>query len=190
VDIDELKKGYMRQSDYTRKTQELASKARSEQQAELDKARQVIENKDEYPEEDVKAAEYFIKIAKDKFGLLTKQEFDEIKRAEENRARLEGQLQEVDKLSEKYGVKAPDKDELINYMKENQVYNAVTAFKAMKEDEIFEARLKKAREGKKFYDTEKKTEKYGKGDKDKKKMSMDEFLDSELENMDMESANM
>ena len=190
VDIDELKKGYMRQSDYTKKTQELASKSKSEQQAELDKAKQVVENKDEYPEEDVKAAEYFIQIAKDKFGLMTKQEFDEIKRADENKTRLDNQLQEVSELSEKYGVKAPDKEELISYMKENQVYNAVTAFKAMKEDDIFEARLKKTKEGKKSYDTEKKGEKYGKGKKDKKKMSMDEYLDSELEEMDMESSNM
>lgn len=69
--VAELKSGYMRQSDYTRKTQEIA-----EERQKFTQPPTPPSGEDEYPEEDVKAAEYLTRIAKKKFGLLTREEYE------------------------------------------------------------------------------------------------------------------
>lgn len=61
ISLDELKKGYLRQSDYTRKTQELAK----------EREQSMRQSNDDEPD-DVKAAEAFLKSK----GYLTKAEMD------------------------------------------------------------------------------------------------------------------
>lgn len=126
VSLDELKKGYMRQSDYTRKTQELSNK---DKEKVIDKAQDVVDNKDDYPEEDVKTAEYLIKIAKDKLGLLTRDEYEAEKQQEKQISELENSFSELSKETSKMkGMPKVDKDELLEYMKETGIHNPKSAY--------------------------------------------------------------
>jgi len=172
--------GYMRQQDYTRKTQELSSKQKEDEA----KARKMVENPEYYPAEDVKTAEYFLKILKSKYGIITKEEFDAEIEKRDMHDKISKQFDSVDKYAEELGIKKPERLKLIDHMKENQIHSPLAAFKDLYEDYIFQAKLKKANAGNKKYDTERKGEKPPVKGKDDTRKTMSEFLDDELEKID------
>ncbi|MHA1586439.1 MAG: hypothetical protein ACTSUW_03780 [Candidatus Heimdallarchaeota archaeon] len=153
VTLSELKKGYMRQSDYTRKTQELSKK---DEQKVMDKSKEVIENKDDYPEDDVKAAEYFIKIAKDKFGLLTKDEYEAEKMKEKQINELDDSFKNLSSEVKKMkGMPKIDEDDLIDYMKKTGIHNPKAAYLSKYDTEYRDYIIKKSK-GNSSYSTDKK----------------------------------
>ena len=150
--LAELKKGYLRQSDYTKKMQDLSKEKKTEI---INKATDVIENKDEFPEEDVKAAEYFLKIAKAKFGLMTRDELEAEKSKESAVAdfqkRMTTATEEVTKMvfKDDKGVehKMPkfDEDEIIDWMKETGIHNPLAAYKDKYESELQDFIIKRSK---------------------------------------------
>jgi hypothetical protein len=153
VTLAELRKGYLRQSDYTRKMQSLSAKEKEEV---IDKSKEVIENKTDYPEEDVKAAEYFLKIGKEKFGLLTREEVDAEKEAEKQRTEVESEFQNAEKTvsTEFKGLPAFNRQEIAEYMKDTGIYNPLVAYKDKYESEIRDYIIKQSK-GTKSYKTDK-----------------------------------
>lgn len=151
--LGELKKGYLRQSDYTRKMQSLSAREKEEV---IDKSKDVVENKDDYPEEDVKAAEYFLKIGKEKFGLLTREEVEAEKQAERQRTEVENEFQNAEKTveTEFKGLPKFNRQEIAEHMKENGIYNPLVAYKDKYESEIRDYIIKQSK-GSKSYKTDK-----------------------------------
>lgn len=155
VTLDELKKGYMRQADYTRKTQELAQLSKKDQNKVLDKAQNIVDNKEDYPEEDVKTAEYLIKIAKDKFGLMTREEYEAEKMREKQLAELESSFKKLEKeVSQMKGMPPVNQDELLEYMKETGIHNPRSAYLTKYESEYKDYILRQAK-GSTAYKTDK-----------------------------------
>lgn len=176
----EARDGYMRHQDYTRKTQELSQKEKEQ----MTKSQKIVENPEDYPAEDVKTAEYFLKILKSKYGIITKEEFDAEIEKRDMHDKISKQFDSVDKYAEELGIKKPERLKLIDHMKENQIHSPLAAFKDLYEDDIFQAKLKKANAGNKKYDTERKGEKPPVKGKDDTRKTMSEFLDDELEKID------
>ncbi len=143
VTLSELKKGYMRQSDYTRKTQELSKK---DEKKVVDKSKEIIENKEDYPEEDVKAAEYFMKIAKDKFGLLTKEEYEAEKNKEKQINELDNSFKKLSSDVEKMkGMPKVEEDDLIEYMQKTGIHNPKAAYLSKYDTEYRDYIIKKSK---------------------------------------------
>ncbi len=125
----ELAAGYMRHSDYTRKTQELSRMLKDNQKKEIEKAQEVIDNEDEFPEGDIKTAEYIFKIGKSKFGLMTREEYE----AEEEKKKI---ISEFDRkiesaksiISKMKGMPAFNEDEIIDFMKESGIHDPYAAY--------------------------------------------------------------
>lgn len=138
VSQDELKKGYMRQADYTRKTQEIAKQKKGEQDPEGG------DGKSKYPKEDVEAAKYFAKIAKDELGLMTKEDFER-ERAIDS---LEKNINTTIATAKKDGIKL-NKDELIGKMKEQNLPPDV-AYRELKREELMEIAIKKSKGSTKY----------------------------------------
>lgn len=133
VKLSELKKGYMRQADYTKKTQELSQK---EKQEIVEKSKEVIENKDEFPEADVKAAEYFLKIAKSKFGLITREEYDAEKNHEKLVNEFENKMDDArEKASEMKGMPNFEDVAVMKYMQDHNIHDPFVAYKDMNDAE-------------------------------------------------------
>ena len=142
----ELAKGYMRQSDYTRKTQDLKKLPEKEQKVEIEKAKDIVENPENFKPEDIATAEYLLKIAKStgiakKLGLMTREDYD----AEESKKKmvskfnseLDSTKTEVSKMtfsyqengkSVKFSMPPFNEDEIIDYMQESGIHNAKAAY--------------------------------------------------------------
>ena len=143
VTLEELKKGYMRQSDYTRKTQELSKK---DEKKVVDKAKEVVKNKDDYPEQDVETAEYLIKIAKDKFGLMTKDEYEADRQREKQMSELDNSFKKLStEVSKMKGMPKVDDNELLEYMKESGIHNPKAAYLNKYDAEYREYIIKKSK---------------------------------------------
>jgi hypothetical protein len=125
----ELASGYMRHSDYTRKTQEISQMSKGDQKKEIEKAQEVIDNKDEFPEDDIKTAEYILKIAKSKFGLMTREDYEaeetKKKTVSEFSNKIETAKTEIGKMK---GMPAFDEDEVIEFMKESGIHDPYAAY--------------------------------------------------------------
>ena len=125
----ELADGYMRQSDYTRKTQELSKMKPEEKKEVIAEAKTVVENPDEFTAEEVKAAEILLTIGKKKFGLMTREDFE----AEENKKRtvsefstkLDNAKSEVSKMK---GMPAFNEEEIIDFMQETGIHDPYAAY--------------------------------------------------------------
>lgn len=141
ITIDELKKGYMRQSDYTRKTQELANLRKGNQPTGKDEEG----GSGKYPKEDVEAAKYFAKIAKDELGLMTKEEFERERAIDQ----LEENIEKTIATAKKDGISVK-RDELITYMQKHNLPPDV-AFREMKRDELMAKAIEKANKKKQGY---------------------------------------
>jgi len=163
--LAEIKKGYMRQSDYTKKTQELS---KGDEKKITDQAKKVVENPDEFPEADVKAAEYFLKIAKSKFGLITREEYEAEKNYEKAVSEFETTMKssrgEINKMRKDVeGTTLPVWDDaydekVMEFMKENGVRNPKVAYLAMN-DAAYRDHIIKQSKGSKGYKTETKGDK-------------------------------
>jgi len=177
----EASEGYMRQSDYTKKTQELSElKNKSDEE----KAKEISENPEKYSKEDVETAEYFMKILKDKHGLMTKEDYDAEVAKEKATKELENNFSEAEKYVKDLKIKPPTREELVDYMKKNEVYNPVHAIKLMKQDDIIQSKI--ANTGrKKTFKTETPAKPSNKV-KDAKDMSDDDFVNDLLDNMETE----
>lgn len=160
--LAEIKKGYMRQSDYTKKTQELS---KGDEKKITDQAKKVVDNPEDFPEADVKAAEYFLKIAKSKFGLITREEYEAEKNHEKAVSEFETSMKssrgEVNKMrKEVEGSTLPEWDDsydekVMEFMKDNGIRNPKVAYLAMN-DAAYRDHIIKQSKGTKGYKTEKK----------------------------------
>jgi len=131
--LSELKSGYMRQSDYTRKTQELAEKLKTatpaQQQQTVNKAQEVVDNPDEFSPEDVKAAEILLSIGKKKFGLMTREEYDAEEAKKKQVAEFGTRLDSAkSKVSEMKGMPAWDEEKVLSHMQETGIHDAYAAY--------------------------------------------------------------
>jgi hypothetical protein len=157
--VAELKKGYLRQADYTKKTQELSEMSKKEKEAAVEKAKKVVENPEEFPDADVKAAEYLIKIAKKKFGLMTRDEYEaeegKKKAVSEFQSKLDSASSEIKKMK---GMPEFNEDEIINHMQKTGIHNPLAAYKDLHEAAYIDFKIKLAK-GDKGYHSEKKGEK-------------------------------
>lgn len=145
VTLGELRSGYMRQSDYTRKTQELAEKLKNATPAEKQeierKANEVVDNPDEFTPEDVKAAEILLNIGKKKFGLMTREEYDaeetKKKQVSEFGTRLDSAKTKVSEMTVsysdngktvKFSMPAWDEEKVLNHMQETGIHDPYAAY--------------------------------------------------------------
>ena len=161
ITLGELKKGYMRQSDYTKKTQELSKKEKGDVQR---KSEEIVDNPDEYPEADVKAAKYLLGILKKEGEIVTRddlekeRQIDKIESDMKAAAKKFGRIKELPKF---------DEGEIIQHMQETGIRNPEKAYKDLYEDEWFDYKVKQAKKSK-SYMTEKRGEKIQKNKKEYK----------------------
>lgn len=138
VTLGEIKKGYMRQSDYTRKTQELAEKVKEsspeDQKQVADKAQDVIDNPENFSTEDVETARTLLKIVKGsglakEFGLMTKEEYDSEKQKEKQISEVKGKFKSAEsEIKKMKGMPAFNEDEIIEYMQETGIHDPLSAY--------------------------------------------------------------
>ena len=141
VTLGELRSGYMRQSDYTRKSQEVAemrkqleSASPKEKKEATEKAQEVIENPGNYSKEDVETARTLLNIVKGtglakEFGLMTREEFESEKAKEKQVAefgtKLDSAKTEVGKMK---GMPAFNEEEVLDYMQETGIHDPLAAY--------------------------------------------------------------
>jgi hypothetical protein len=142
----ELAAGYMRQSDYTRKTQDLKKLPEKEQKEEIEKAKDIVDNPENFKPEDIATAEYLLKIAKStgiakKLGLMTREDYDaeesKKKMVSEFSSKLDSAKTEVGKMTVsyqengktvKFSMPAWNEDEILNFMQESGINDPVAAY--------------------------------------------------------------
>jgi hypothetical protein len=137
----ELASGYMRQSDYTRKSQEVAeikkslNNASPEEKKEVtEKAKEIIDNPGNFSKEDVDTARTLLQIVKGtglakEFGLMTKEEFEAEKQREKQVAEFGSKIDtaktEVGKMK---GMPAFNEEEIIDFMQESGIHDPMAAY--------------------------------------------------------------
>ena len=153
----ELSEGYMRHSDYTRKTQDLADKMKNatpEEKKEVkDKANEIVENPEKFTDEDVNTAKYLLKVIKGtgiakEFGLLTREELDAEKAKEKQVAefstKLDSAKTEIGKMTVsyqengktvKFAMPAWDEEAVLNHMQETGIHDPKVAYLNMHDAE-------------------------------------------------------
>jgi len=141
ITLGELRSGYMRQSDYTRKSQEVAEMKKSlgnaspEEKKEItDKAQEIVDNPDNFSKEDVETARTLLKIVKStgllkEFGLMTREDFDaeeaKKKQVQEFGTKLDSAKSEVGKMK---GMPAWNEEDVLNYMQESGIHDPLAAY--------------------------------------------------------------
>lgn len=182
VTLGELRGGYMRHADYTRKSQEVAEMRKKFETEEgkkvVEKAREVVENPNDFNEDDVKIAEHIVKIAKAKFGLMTKDEYEadrvREKQVSEFSSKLESAKSEVEKMTASYqdngktikvSMPAWDEEKVLNHMQESGIHNPIAAYKDLYEAEYRDFIIKQSKG-----DTSYKSDKGGKKPEPKEKV--------------------
>lgn len=166
----ELSEGYMRQSDYTRKSQEVAEMKKSlgnaspeEKKEIIDKSKEVIDNPDNFSKEDVDTARTLLKIVKGsglakEFGLMTREDFEaeeqKKKTVSEFSSKLDTAKAEVGKMSVsyqdngktvKFTMPAWDEDAVLNYMQETGIHDPMAAYLRMNDAQYREFIIKQAK---------------------------------------------
>lgn len=153
----ELSEGYMRHSDYTRKTQDLAEKMKNATPAEKKevetKANEIVENPEKFTDDDVNTAKYLLKVIKGtgiakEFGFLTREELDAEKAKEKQVAEFSSNLDsaktDVSKMTVsyqdngktvKFSMPAWNEEEVLNHMQETGIMNAKAAYLHMHDAE-------------------------------------------------------
>lgn len=137
VPLDELENGYLRQSDYTRKTQELA-----QQRAEAEQALRLMRALQENPLETLEALqrnlaadteaddldpyEQQLREHEQRFAQLEQERFDQ---------ELDNQLRS---LEAQYADRGFDRDEVLQYAVDNDIPNLRAAFLAIEEDRLMD----------------------------------------------------
>jgi len=137
----ELASGYMRQSDYTRKSQEVAEMRKQlenalskEKKEATEKAQEIIDNPDNFSKEDVDTARMLLKIIKGsglakEFGLMTRDEFEAEKVKEKQVAefgnKIDSAKTEVGKMK---GMPAFNEEEIIDFMQESGIHDPLAAY--------------------------------------------------------------
>ena len=134
----ELSEGYMRQSDYTRKTQDLAEKMKNATPAEKKevetKANEIVGNPDKFTDDDVNTAKYLLKVIKGtgmakEFGLLTREEMDAEKAKEKQVAEFSTKLDSAKgKIEKMKGMPAWDEDAVMSHMQETGIHDPYAAY--------------------------------------------------------------
>lgn len=137
----ELAKGYMRQSDYTRKTQELSEKMKNaspEEKKEITaKANEIVDNPEKFTDDDVNTAKYLLKVIKStglakEFGLLTKEEMEAEKAKEKQVAEFSSKLDSAkSEVAKMKGMPAWDEEAVINFMQESGIHDPYAAYLRM-----------------------------------------------------------
>ncbi len=153
----ELSEGYMRHSDYTRKTQDLAEKMKDATPAEKkevkEKANEIIDNPEKYTEDDINTAKYLLKVIKGtgiakEFGLLTREDLEAEKAKEKQVAefstKLDSAKTDVSKMTVsyqengktvKFTMPAWDEEAVLNHMQETGIMNPKAAYLNMHDAE-------------------------------------------------------
>ena len=123
-----------------------------------------VDNPDEYPEADVKAAKYLLGILKKEGEIVTRddlekeRQIDKIESDMKAAAKKFGRIKELPKF---------DEGEIIQHMQETGIRNPEKAYKDLYEDEWFDYKVKQAKKSK-SYMTEKRGEKIQKNKKEYK----------------------
>ncbi len=159
----ELAKGYMRQSDYTRKTQELSEKKPEEQKKEIKEAKEIVDNPENFKPEDVATAEYLLKIAAKtglmkKFGLMSREDYDaeesKKKMISEFSSKLDSAKTEVGKMTVsyqengktvKFSMPAWNEDEVLDFMQESGINDPIAAYLRMHDAQYRDFIIKQAK---------------------------------------------
>jgi hypothetical protein len=177
VTVGEMKAGYMRQSDYTKKTQEIA---REREEFEKSKQPPAPQGEEEYTPEDEKAAEVLFRIGKKKFGLMTREEFEREREAEQFGNKLNSVLGKWNKNPD---LPKTTDTELVDFMKENNIHNPDVALREMHQEEWLSQEFKNRSKGKKGYSSEKQGQRIEPKPKTydfKKDEGMRDFLQDEI----------
>jgi hypothetical protein len=136
IKVGELKQGYQRQSDYTKKMQELAK------ERETIKSKEKTEDKEDdsdIPENDRKTAKYLLKIAledpelKKEFGIITEKELATREAVQQLSAQSEKMAKEYDG---KNGLPKFEEKEILQLMHDEGIRNMQTAYNVKYSDEI------------------------------------------------------
>jgi hypothetical protein len=158
VTLEELRSGYMRQSDYTRKSQEIAEMkkqfqgASQEEKKEVtNKAQEVIDNPENYSDEDVETARTLLKIVKAKgiakeFGFITQEELQAEKEKEKRVQQVNNQFKEAEsKVKEMKGMPKFDDDEVLEHMEKTGIHNPFVAYKDLHDSQYRNYIIKQAK---------------------------------------------
>ena len=166
----ELAEGYMRQSDYTRKSQEVAEMRKQIQNATpaekkevTEKAEEIIANPENFSKEDVETARTLLKIVKSsglakEFGLMTREDFEaeeaRKKQVQEFGTKLDSAKTEVSKMAVsyqengktvKFSMPAWDEDAVLNYMQESGIHDPLAAYLRMNDAQYRDFIIKQAK---------------------------------------------
>jgi len=138
ITLGELRKGYMRQSDYTKKTQELKENVESsspeEKKEAVTNAQEVVDNPQNFSSEDVETARTLLKIVKGsglakEFGLMTKEEFESEKAKEKQIAEVGKKFDSADSEVKKMkGMPAFNEGEIIEHMQATGIHDPLAAY--------------------------------------------------------------
>jgi len=145
VSLEELRDGYQRQSDYTRKTQELASERKRLEQAEA-----IVSSLESDPESTLKALSdaFGIGAAPEQSGDLTRSSWDEPDDATSKRLQeLEGRVQGYDRIHKQEALEKQvsvlkgkygdfDQSELFQHALRNKIGNLEAALTHMRYDGV------------------------------------------------------
>lgn len=160
----ELSEGYMRHSDYTRKTQDLAVQMKNatptEKKEVETKANEIVKNPDKFTDEDVNTAKYLLKVIKStgiakEFGLLTREELDAEKAKEKQVAEFSTKLDSAKgKIEQMKGMPAWDEDAVMSHMQETGIHDPYAAYINMN-DAQYRAFIIKQSKGNTSYQSDK-----------------------------------
>lgn len=134
----ELSEGYMRQSDYTRKSQEVAEKLKGATPAEKQEAKkdaqEIVNNPENFPAEDVETAKHLLKIIKGtgiakEFGLMTKEDFEAEKVKEKQVAEFGSRIKSAEtEIKGMKGMPAFKEDEILEHMQATGIHDPKSAY--------------------------------------------------------------
>lgn len=132
VPLDELEGGYLRQSDYTRKTQELA-----QQRAEAEQALRLMQALQENPEETLQALARNLQVDNeedlDPYEAQLRQHEERFAQLEQERFDQELN-QTLGTLESQYADRGFQRDEVLQYAIDHEIPNLRAAFLALEED--------------------------------------------------------
>jgi hypothetical protein len=158
VTLEELRNGYMRQSDYTRKSQEVAEikkqlqGASPEQKREVtDKAQEIISNPENFSDQDVETARTLLRIVKAKglakeFGFITQEELQAEKEKEKRVQQVNNQFNEAkSKAKEMKGMPSFNEDDVLEHMEKTGIHNPYVAYLNLNDSKYRDYIIKQAK---------------------------------------------
>ncbi len=167
VTLGELRNGYMRQSDYTKKSQEVAdlkkqfeSKSNEEKKDVVDEAKKIEQNPQSYSQEDIDTAKTLLDIAKSagltkEFGLMTREDFEAEEAKKKQLSQFESKMNKAeDEVKKMKGMPKFDEDDVLDHMQATGIMDPLAAYKNKYDAKYREFIIKQA-QGSKSYQSDK-----------------------------------